>query len=632
MLIRCTFFYNNMEGFNIKLAEALKPYNPLFKIGSEEKPLLYTGGGNLNYNEYLMYLFQNSPKHGSLVKGKAKYIYGKGYAYNPKVSATDTLNDLAKKCILNYEIFNAFYIEVIRNKKGKVASLHPIPNRNIARNYDGTKYWYIINPQLTSVGANNLVEFVIYGEPNPDGLRELFFYAENENPANVYPTPNYFQGLNYIAADVEVSKHTYTNSKQGFKATKHVTLVNGEPTEEIKSRIKKKFSDTYTGEGGESIILDFVSDVNRKTIIDDLGVSDLVKENYSAIDELIRNNIFSCHEVTSPELFGISVPGKLGGTNNLKESYQIFNNTYVYYRRDAVHQELMKLVKDLNDTLDTSVMGMMPTDPIGVLLDSTSISMILTKDEQRELIGYEPSDGDVTDNNEVINALNSLSPLVATKVLETMTPNEIRTLAKLPIKADGNELPQAIGTPIAQSKHDDLLAIFSEFGANKADYSHFVRHIALSVTKADISDIYGIIAVNPDATIESIANDMDLSENDVKSALNQLEKQGKISIGTSGIEVIEAPTSTDYRVMFSYEWKDEIPVSERDTAEHPSRPFCQKLIALDRYYSRKDIESISARLGYSVFDRAGGWWNDGSGTPSPSCRHRWVGNLVTKNK
>ena len=587
MLDKCTFFYNNMEGFNIKLAEALKPYNPLFRVGNNEKPILNVGTNNVNYNEYLMYLFQNSPKHGSLVKGKAKYIYGKGYAYNPKVSATDTLNDLAKKCILNYEIFNAFYIEVIRNKKGKVASLHPIPNRNIARNYDGTKYWYIINPQLTTIGSSNLVEFAIYGEPNPEGLRELFFYAENENPANVYPTPNYFQGLNYIAADVEVSKHTYTNSKQGFKATKHVTLVNGEPTEEIKSRIKKKFSDTYTGEGGESIILDFVSDINRKTVIDDLGVSDLVKENYSAIDELIRNNIFSCHEVTSPELFGISVPGKLGGTNNLKESYQIFNNTYVYYRRDAVHQELMKLVKDLNDTLDTSVMGMMPTDPIGIVLDSANIASVLTIDEQRELLGYEP----------------------------------------MPI-----EEPKQIAAPIAQSKHDDILAIFSEFGANKADYSHFVRHIALSVTKADISDIYGIIAVNPDATIEDIANDMDLSEKDVENALNQLEKQGKISIGTSGIEVIEAPTSVDYRVMYSYEWKDEIPVSERDTAEHPSRPFCQKLIALDRYYSRKDIESISARLGYSVFDRAGGWWNDGSGTPSPSCRHRWVGNLVSKNK
>ena len=68
-----------MEGFNIKLAEALKPYNPLFRVGNNEKAILNVSTNNVNYNEYLMYLFQNSPKHGSLVKGKAKYIYGKGY-------------------------------------------------------------------------------------------------------------------------------------------------------------------------------------------------------------------------------------------------------------------------------------------------------------------------------------------------------------------------------------------------------------------------------------------------------------------------------------------------------------------------------------------------------------------------
>jgi hypothetical protein len=124
----------------------------------------------------------------------------------------------------------------------------------------------------------------------------------------------------------------------------------------------------------------------------------------------------------------------------------------------------MKLVKDLNETLDTSVMQMMPTDPIGIVLDSANIASVLTKDEQRELIGYEPSDGEATNNNDVINALNSLSPLVATKVLETMTPNEIRTLAKLPIKADGNELPQAIAAPVMQSNHDDVLVILVNNG------------------------------------------------------------------------------------------------------------------------------------------------------------------------
>jgi hypothetical protein len=36
---------------------------------------------------------------------------------------------------------------------------------------------------------------------------------------------------------------------------------------------------------------------------------------------------------------------------------------------------------------------------------------------------------------------------------------------------------------------------------------------------------------------------------------------------------------------------------------------------------------LSARLGYSVFDRGGGWWGD-----SPSCRHEWRRNVVVKKK
>lgn len=74
-------------------------------------------------------------------------------------------------------------------------------------------------------------------------------------------------------------------------------------------------------------------------------------------------------------------------------------------------------------------------------------------------------------------------------------------------------------------------------------------------------------------------------------------------------------------IGYSYEWKEEIPESERDTKEFPSRPFCKKLMELNRVYTRADIEKISQRLGYSVFERCGG---DG-------CRHYWKSNIVVKN-
>jgi hypothetical protein len=75
-------------------------------------------------------------------------------------------------------------------------------------------------------------------------------------------------------------------------------------------------------------------------------------------------------------------------------------------------------------------------------------------------------------------------------------------------------------------------------------------------------------------------------------------------------------------VKYSYEWKEDVPESERDTPDFPSRPFCKKLMELDRLYTRSDIENMSMHLGYSVFDRFGG----------DDCCHRWVRQTVVKKQ
>ena len=55
------------------------------------------------------------------------------------------------------------------------------------------------------------------------------------------------------------------------------------------------------------------------------------------------------------------------------------------------------------------------------------------------------------------------------------------------------------------------------------------------------------------------------------------------------------------------------------------------LLDANKMYSRSEIESISARLGYSVWDRKGGWYTvPGTDTHEASCRHQWVSNIVTR--
>ena len=63
-----------------------------------------------------------------------------------------------------------------------------------------------------------------------------------------------------------------------------------------------------------------------------------------------------------------------------------------------------------------------------------------------------------------------------------------------------------------------------------------------------------------------------------------------------------------------------------------SRKFCQVMMDLSatRLYTRDDINQLTALMGYSVWERRGGWFTLPSGLHRPSCRHMWVQQLVMK--
>ena len=45
-------------------------------------------------------------------------------------------------------------------------------------------------------------------------------------------------------------------------------------------------------------------------------------------------------------------------------------------------------------------------------------------------------------------------------------------------------------------------------------------------------------------------------------------------------------------------------------------------------WSRSDIETLSVRLGYSVWERRGGWYTMSDGEHRESCRHIWSSKLM----
>ena len=84
------------------------------------------------------------------------------------------------------------------------------------------------------------------------------------------------------------------------------------------------------------------------------------------------------------------------------------------------------------------------------------------------------------------------------------------------------------------------------------------------------------------------------------------------------IEEKIVPESINVTVKYSYEWNEDVPIEERDTLSNASRPFCKKMMELNRVYTRGEIEQISQHVGYSVWERKGG----------EGCRHRWVRQTI----
>jgi len=674
-----------MEIQVLTFAEAKQPE---YKEKKGEGYMQY--GQNNDYPQYLLDLFNKSAKHNAIVRGKVNYIVGNGWASEQsivkQVNRDETLNDLTKKVALDLELFGGAYIQVIWGVLGEtIAELWHCDYTKIRTNKDNTQFWYKEDWKLNKEKAE---VYSAFNPKNPVGV-QILYVKEYRPGMNVYSLPGYFGALNYIESDVEVSKHVLGNAQTGFSASKLITLPNGEPSPDEKRAVSRQFDNMYTGADGKKYLLAFVNDATRKPIVDDLGASDLTKEDFGRVDELIQTNIFSGHQITSPDLFGIAVPGQLGNRQQLRDSYEIFNNTYVRYKQMQLEGVFNMLGGYAGVTEELKII---PTDPIGIEFTENVLIQNMSKDEIREMLNLPPLEVDATNEAQrVTDGISALSPLVANKVLESMTKNEIRALVALKPTIDGDVISSTITTEEPMSAEtsvnehikglkgrewqnmqriirdfnkgkitreqassmlkggyalsdeevatwlgaEDLefseadFQVFFEFGEDRNNYEVLKSKTRFSDDAdfemfADVtqlqSNILDLIAKDKRITAEVIADTLKEDVGAVKRVIDALIEKGFIKTKEikqgKGIDsnviierqltapigqIVEAmkPQTTQILIRYTYEWKAGFNDGDLDT----SRPFCKYLVTANKFYTRSDIEQMSARLGYSVWDR-----------------------------
>ena len=590
------------------------------------------GGGYIEfgykneYPNYLVDLFNKSAKHNAIIKGKVNYITGNGFKivgdadpigeqFIASANQSESLTEILRKVSTDIEIFGGAYLQIIWSQVGEnLSEIYHLDYTKVRANEDNTQYWYSDN------WKDQKYKKEVYNAFNSQ-LRtgtQILYLKEYRPNLNAYALPGYFGALNYIESDIEISKHVLGNAQTGFSASKLITLPNGEPTDDEKRTIERKFTDRFTGSDGKKFILSFTNDASRKPIVDDLGASDITKEDFQNVDKLIQQNLYAGHQITAPDLFGIATPGQLGTRQQMRDSYEIFKNTYVNDKQIYLEQVFNLLAKLHGASAELQIV---PVEPIGIEFSEAVIKELAPKEWILEKLGID--------------------------------------LTKYNLATINDAVPAQQEQMKAKFSEDDVIGIFAQFGVSKSEYAIFKSrevfssvaneqeeemHLefaeqALTVLEANVLDL---IQKDKRVTAEVISGALKTDINIIKRVLEGLSTRGIVKIkevgGTierslprplSELNAPKAQTST-FMVRYSYEWRTDIPSNERNSPDHPSRQFCARLMQLDRLYSRAEIETISARLGYSVFDRRGGWWTRPNGVHSPSCRHRWLAQTVIK--
>ena len=695
----------------------------------EKKGLGYIEFGDKNdYPNYLLSLYNKSAKHNAIVRGKVNYIIGNGWQsdgvdaqaelFIKSPNQYESLADLTRKVSIDVELFGGAYLEVIWSKVGgMLTEVCHIDYTKLRSNKDNTQFWY---KNDWSDRKEEPKVIPAYNTQNRVG-KQILYIKEYRPGLDTYALPSYMGSLNYIESDIEVSKHVLGNAQTGFSASKLITLPNGEPSPDEKRNIERRFTERFSGSDGKKFILSFVQDAAKKPVVEDLGASDLTKEDFGRVDEMIQQNIFAGHQITTPSLFGISTPGSLGTRTEMRDGYEIFKNTYANDKQQFLESVFNQLATLKGATTEITIV---PIEAISYEFSEATISANMTKDEIREKMGLAPLDtqNESSSAQIVLDGINSLSPLVANKVLESMTPNEIRGLVGLGATIGGDvapvtapvvdavtpepsqamvnehlkgmkgrewqnfqriirefnkgkitreqasqmlksayglgeeELATWLGADEFSSDMDSIISIFDEYGTYADNFSVLATRSVFGSDKieenesqffAEVVDntldkkILNTISKNKGILVEDIAKALKEDLAVIKERINILRESEVLKVDVkTGIpkltkplsEIIDKPVKTTFLVRYQYDWKKIVPSSQRNTSAHPSRPFCSKLMSLQKLYTRSEIEMLSARLGYSVFDRAGGWWTMPNGEASPSCRHEWVSKIVVRKE
>ena len=610
------------------------------------------------------------------------------------LSEHDDLNDITEKLVLDLELFNGFAVAVTWNKMGTIAKMEHIPFEKIRVDKDERMFqvadWYDDAMIQLYPKIGDVEKIPAFDADNRIG-KQLFYYRVYAAGVKSYPLPEYMGGLAYIEADCQIANFHNNNLRNNFWGGYLINFNNGIPTPEeqgdIERQIKRKFSGT---DNAGRFVVTFNDDVSKAPTLEPLTPSDMDKQ-FEILNKTVQAEIFISHRVVNPMIFGVKTEGQLGGRQELVEAYELFKATYVNDRVRKVERminylgsfngvEGMELIpvepiterlseqallqimtpEELREKAGLPALEKQPADVVGPNPQPDEVPQtpaVMSNDNIKKLSGREYQ-------NLMRIVRHYAQEKITLEMARTMlsagfglTPEEVNTLLGVQEQAFseptwGEEDTEDYGWGEEEFKVLEVVA--SKFGSSSDDY--VVMHSKPMRFDTDLDDqvrqafaelgeeekeldkkIEAYRKKNRDASVEEMAKEFGVSKAKVAKRVAYLITKDRYPIARAVDQIAEQGLPKNIKevaepvleVRYKYSWAAGFSNKDKRT----SREFCKVMLDLadqGKVYTRDDINGISNIMGYSVWNRRGGWYHTASGVNRPQCRHVWEQQLVIR--
>ena len=606
-----------------------------------------------NYPLYLVNLYNSSSTHNAILNEKTNFITGQGWVIDDnqlkledqlKLSKflkhpnkSESLEDITRKIALDKKLYGGYSVEVILGKDKKISEIYHIDFGNIRRDKDDRDKFYYTSDWNNKPQKNDDFE-ELYSFPWDESEvvenRNYIIYIKEYRPnQKEYPLPDYVASNSYIEADYEIGNFVLNNTKNGFTAGYIANFFNGQPSQEAKTAIDKEFDNMFTGSNQAGKVLKNFSEGKEYglelTPISANGQDD----RYINLEKTITNKIFVGHQMSPALIDSVSQTSGLGNNADEKRtSIEQFQSSYVDQEQQQI-EELMNSVVSYNGLPEA--LEIVKIKPPTTELSENTLLQIMTVDELREKAGLGQS---VIETSSVADAIGSVSPLVATKILETMTVEEVRGIIGLETPREG-VTKTTVTTKEDFSQEDNLISFFQDekFGIN-LDELEVLKSRQVPIT--DLNQAFEseknfkfisneekalLNLLKAEVSKDKIQKVLGISESELNNQISKLTDEGIIQDG----EVVQDPVVEDELfIVYTYALRNDAPPLKTE-----SRDFCKRMIELSqtKVFTREDINSISNDFGTDVFAFRGGWYhNPEIDKTLPYCRHIWQQELVRR--